>query len=138
MSSEPIDVSLVPADVFVSFMDEIWALPLRKRSRWRGFLVDTDGVKRRVHFNGDELVLKYNSRWMPVYPCPEAQCRDLTFDNAKAREQHRRLLQAYERGGQGAFQQEHDRMIDESATGNHQSKPHKFKVPTAAGEPVRG
>ena len=138
MSLETMDVSLVPAEVFVSFMDEIWALPLKKRAKWRGFLVDTNGVKHRVHFINNELVFKYHSKWMPVHPYPAAQHRDLEFDDAKSREQHRRMLQAYERGGYVAMEDEHNRMVDEAATGNHQSKPHRVKVPTAAGEPVRG
>ena len=137
MSLETQDVSIIPAEVFIGFLEEIWALPLRKRAKWRASVVDTNGVKRRVHFINNELVITYNSKWMPVHPCPNDQCHDLTFENAKSREQYRRLLQAYKRGVSG-FTEEHDRMMDEAATGNHRSKPHKFKVPTAAGEPVRG
>ena len=137
MSLETMDVSLVPAEVFVRFMDEIWALPLKKRAKWRGLLGDQNGVKHRVHFINNELVYKHHSTWTPVYPYPEAQCHNLTFDDAKSREQRRRMLQAYERGGNVAMCEEHNRMVDEAATGNHRSKTHKLKVPTAAGEPAR-
>ena len=138
MSLETIDVSLVPAEVFVSFMDEIWALPLKKRAKWRGLLGDTNGVKHRVHFINNELVYKHHSKWTSVHPYPAAQRHELEFDDAKSREQYRRMLQAYERGGRVAMEDEHDRMVDEAATGNHRIKSHKFKVPTAAGQPVRG
>ena len=122
----------------VSWMKFGHRRPLKKRAKWRGLLGDTDGVKHWVHFINNELVYKHHSKWTPVHPCPEDQCHDITFDDAKSREQYRRMLQAYERGGHVAMEDEHDRMVDEAATGNHGCKTRKFKVPTAAGEPVRG
>ena len=103
MSLKPMDVSLIPAETFVSFMDEIWALPLKKRAKWRRLLGDTNGVKHRVHFINNELVYKHHSIWMPGHPYPAAQRHDLKFDDANSREQYRRMLEAYERGGNVAM-----------------------------------
>jgi hypothetical protein len=137
MSLEIKDISLIPAEVFIGYMEEILALPLHKRAKWRASALDTNGVKRRVRFINNELVITNSSIWMPVHPCPKDPCHDLTFGNEKSREVHRRLTQAYQRGFDG-FAEEHNRMMEEAATGNHRSKPRKFKVPTSAGEPVRG
>ena len=61
-------MSLIPDDTYFDSMREIYALPVRKQAKWRGFLQDTNGVKHRVHFVNDELVFKHKSTWITVKP----------------------------------------------------------------------
>ena len=136
---ETIDVSLIPEPIFFGFMGEVEALPLRKRAKWRAFIQDTNGVKHRVHFVNGELVFKNQSKWIALKPLGDQHLNDIVgYDDPRTEEHHRRLNRAYERGGIVEVQEEHDRLVNEAATGNHRSKPHKVKVPTRPGEPVRG
>ena len=139
MSMETIDISLMNTPIYLSLMDEIMALPERKQAKWRGFVQDTNGVKHRLHFINGELVFKHHSKWITLKPQGlDELFHDLEYNDPIIEEQHRRLNKAYEHGGIVAEQEEHNRMVDEAATGNHRSKPHKIKVPTKSGEPVRG
>jgi hypothetical protein len=138
MSQTTLNVSLIPDDTFFDFMCEINALPVRKQAKWHGFLRDTNGMKRKVHFIDRQLVIKDQSTWITLKPSgDEHLASEVEFASASVEEQHRRLRRAYERGGLVAEKQEHDRLVDEAATGNHRSKPHKIRVPTRPGEPVR-
>ena len=49
-----------------------------------------------------------------------------------------RLARAAECGGESALLVEGVNIINESATGNHVTRPRKIRIPTKAGEPVRG
>ena len=138
MSVITLDVAFIPDPIFYGFMDEVEALPLRKRAKWHGFVRDTNGMKRKVHFIDRQLVVKDQSKWLTLMPSgDEHLASEVEFESAGLEEQHRRLRRAYERGGHVAEKQEHDRLVDEAATGNHRSKPHKISIPTRPGEPVR-
>ncbi len=139
MSIVTFDVAFVNDPTFYGLMDEVEALPLRKRAKWHGFLRDTNGTKRKVHFIDRQLVIKDQSKWLTLMPRGEEHlASEVDFASATLEEQHRRLRSAYERGGNVAAKEEHDRLVEESATGNHHSKPHKIRIPTRPGEPVRG
>ena len=131
-------VTLIPPIVFFKLMDEVEALPLRKRSKWHGSVKDVTGAKRNVYYVAPgKLVMKDGSEWIQLKPdCKELE-QDIIFDSPEVEAQHSRATRAYERGGWIEVGREHERMVAENATGNHHSKPHKIRVPTKAGEPVR-
>ncbi len=138
MAQEPIDVSFVPDDQFNLVMTEVMALPPRKRAKWHKSVMDSQGTLRRVSFVNGTIGYTQFSKWIMIAPLSESQNDNiLPADDARHEEACRRAFDAFETGGSAAVSQEHVRLVDEAATGNHRSKPHKIKVPTKAGEPVR-
>ena len=137
MSQTTLSVALIPDQHFYSFREEIQALPLRKRAKWRGYVQATDGVRHRVHFVNGEFVTKYRSEWLTLQPRSDKRYMDNVEYDPGLEGQDRRIDRAYESGGIVAAEQEYDRLVGENATGNHSSKPQKIRVPTKAGEPVR-
>jgi hypothetical protein len=135
--SQELAVSLIPDRHFFQLMDEVEALPLRKRSKWHGFLQSIDGAKRKVHFVDGQLVFKHCSEWIMVKPHSDQYLNEVAFECPVAEAEHNRLNSAYQRGGQEERDAEFERLANEAATGNHRSKPSKIRVPTKAGEPVR-
>ena len=142
MSLETVEVSPIPDRDFHSFRQEVLALPPRKQAKWRSRIQDTNGVVRRVQFVGGNFVYKNKSQWVMVVPMTEVQMRndfgDVYFEEPRSADHYRRANNAFARGGAPEQLQEMNRIINEAATGNHRSKTHRVKVPTAAGEPVRG
>jgi hypothetical protein len=142
MTTENVDVSPIPDADFHALRLEISAMPLRKRAKWHGMVQDANGVIHRVHFIGGEFVFKHQSKLIRLVPMTQCQMADdfgdVGFDEPGAEDQYRRVASAHERGGAAATEQEMTRMMNEAATGNHRSKPHKVRVPTGPGEPVRG
>jgi hypothetical protein len=137
MSQESLDVSFLPDAEFYCCRQEVDALPLRKQVKWRGKVQDNNGVFHRVQLLKGDLVFKDGSKWVTLKPLSDARLNIVDFVDPAAEEKFRRWNRAHERGGAHAALEEHDRLIDEAATGNHRSKPHKIRVPTKAGEPVR-
>ncbi len=135
--SQSLDVSFAPDADLYECMQEVEALPLRKQVKWHRTVRDHNGVFRRVHFLKGELVYKDGSKWVTLKPLGDVRLNLLNFVNPAAEEKLRRWNVAHERGGALAAREEHTRLVEESATGNHHSKPHKIRVPTKAGEPVR-
>ena len=142
MPLENVDVSPMSDSGFHNLRQEVCALPPRKRAKWHTHIQDANGVVHRVHFVNGNFVFKSQSKWIRVVPMTEVQMRndfgDVDFDEPKAAEFYRRATNAFDHGGSEAVTQEVERMMNETATGNHRTKPHRVKVPTAAGEPVRG
>jgi len=143
MSLKGIDVSPVADVDFQRHSQEVLALPPRKQAKWRSHTTDSNGVARRVQYLDGRFVYKHCSTWVILVPLSFLQKAEekgqLTFDDAKAADGWGRVTNAINGGDKdAAFQTVCQQMIDEAATGNHRSKTHKFKVPTAAGEPVRG
>ena len=132
------NVCLIPPICFFKLMDEVEALPLRKRSKWHGSLKDLTGAKRKVYYVAPgQLVMKHGSKWIQLKPtCKELE-QHINFYSPEDEAKHSRWIRAYERGGWVEAEREHERMVAENATGDHRSKPHKIRVPTKAGEPVR-
>jgi len=135
--SQELAVSLIPDRHFFQLMGEVEALPLRKRSKWHGFLQSLDGAKRKVHFVDGQLVFKHCSEWITVKPQSDQYLNDIVFECPATEAEHERLNSAYRRGGHEEGVAEFERIATETATGNHRSKPSKIRVPTRAGEPVR-
>jgi hypothetical protein len=139
LSTVTIDVSFIPDSHFFALMEVVEALPLKKRAKWRGFVQDANGVNHKVHFIDRQLVFKYHSKWITLKPNGDEHLADaIQHTDQRTKDQYERIAAAYERGGLAAATQEHDRLVHEAATGNHRSKPHKVKVPTRPGNPVRG
>jgi hypothetical protein len=138
MSMEILHVSLIPAPQYFALMEAVEALPLKKRTRWHGFVKDAQGVKHKVYFNSKDLIFKHCSIWVTLKPSGSEILADfIEYDSLVVKDQTERLSAAYKRGGHDAAIQEHSHMVDEAATGNHRSKFQKIRVPTKPGEPVR-
>ena len=132
------DVSPIPDPVLHDFRAEVEALPARKRAKWRGLVRDTSGVAHRVHFINGEFGFKYQSTWTKLVALTDLRLANILEADPVAKTNIIRTLLAQESGGFEAAEEELGRIIDETATGNHHSKPHKIKIPTGPGEPVRG
>ena len=132
------DISPIPDPVLHEFRAEVEALPVRKQSKWRGLVQDTNGVSHRVHFSGGDFMIKHHSEWVKLVALTDLRLGKKLFDTPGTISQVVRALQAKASGGFKAAEEELRLMINESATGNHRSKPHKIKVLAAPGEPVRG
>ena len=132
------DVSPIPDPVLHEFRVEVEALPARKQSKWRGIVQDTNGVAHRVHFVSGEFVFKHHSQWVKLVALTDMRLgHSLEFTPGTVT-QAVRALRAQANGGFKAAEDELRLIINETATGNHRSKPHKIRVPTGAGDPVRG
>ena len=138
MSQKSIDVSFVPDADFYDCKKEVEALPLQKHMKWHRKVQDYNGVFHRVHFLKGELVFKDASQWATLKPLGDARLHDVDFVDPADEEKFQRWNEAHESGGALAAREEHTRLVEESATGNHHSKPHKIRVHTRPGEPVRG
>jgi len=94
MSLEPMHVSLVPEQVFFSFMGEIHALPRRKRSQWSGLIQDTNGIIHRVHYINGALVYNKQSKWITLRPDADYFLAEIVgYDSQEAEEYYRRLAE---------------------------------------------
>jgi hypothetical protein len=137
MSQKSIDVAFFPDVEYYDFRREVEALPLRKQVKWHRTIQDNNGVLHRVRFLQGELVFTEGSQLLTMKPLGETKLNVVEFPYSITEEEFRRLNTAQERGGNLACREEIHHLIDEAATGNHRSKPHKVRVPTKAGEPVR-
>ena len=81
--------------------------------------------------------MKNRSEWLTTQPRSDNNFIDDVDYDPGLEGQDRRIDRAYESGGIVAAEQEYDRLVGENATGDHSSKPHKIRVPTKAGEPLR-
>ena len=132
------DVALIPPIQFFKLMDDVEALPMRKRTKWHGSIKDVCGVKRNVYYVAPgQLLMKLGSEWIQLKPVDKALERHVVFDRPETEVQHSRWIRAYERGGLDEADREHGRLVAENATGNHRSKPHKIRVHSRPGEPAR-
>ncbi len=132
------DVSPIPDPVLHEFREEVEALPARKQSKWRGLVRDTNGVSHRVHFIGGEFMIKHHSGWVKLVALTDLRLANSLEFTPGTISPVVRAFRAKASGGFKAAEDELRLMINESATGNHRSKPHKIKVLAAPGEPVRG
>ena len=136
--SQCLKVSLVADTQYHHCRQEVEALPLRKQSKWHKIVRDNHGVKHRVCFVNGELVFKGASGWVTLKPLGDAHLYHTSFEDPSDEARFQRLNRAHESGGTLAAREEFARQVEETATGNHKSKPHKISVPTRPGEPVRG
>jgi glucose-6-phosphate 1-dehydrogenase len=137
--TEILHVSFIPESNFFALMNEVEALPPRKRSKWHKVIQDASGVKHKMYFIDRQLTFKHNSIWIVVKPQGEMDLADtIEYANQSVQRQNERIFAAQQHGGFAAAFQEHERLVEEAATGNHHTKPRKVKIPTAPGQPVRG
>jgi hypothetical protein len=129
--------SFLPPPKFFELLHEVEALPMRKRSKWSGSVKDVTGAKRKVYYRAPgQMFIKMHDDWVELQPA-DGNTTYLNFASREAEDDHTRWMNAFNRGGWNEASREHGRMVAENATGNHTSKPHKVRVPTKAGEPVR-
>ena len=142
MSLKVVEVSPVADVDFQRHSQEVLALPPRKQAKWRSRTTDANGVVHKVQYLDGHFVYKQCSTWVRLVPVSFLQKVEenghLSFDDVKAADGWGRVTNAINSGERDAVNKVCDQMINEAATGNHRSKTHKFRVPTAAGEPVRG
>ena len=144
MSLKGTDVSPVNDVDFQRHLAEVLALPPRKQAKWRSHTTDVQGVIHKVQYLDGHFVYKQCDTWIKIVPLSFLLEKDMEgdqvrFDNAKAAYGWDRVTNAVNGRDQDAvFKTVCTQLAEESMTGNHRSKTHKIKIPTAAGEPVRG
>ena len=138
----PRSIVLVPQAALDAWCCTIQALPPRKRIRWKGRLVDSNGVASRLRYRvkGNELLPwvshfeEYNthlSQWSPVYPYEALRDELESFTLA------------------GPFAESTDRLMRQndieglcdlyaSRTSGRPRRNRWVGIPTPAGEPTRG
>ena len=107
-------------------------------------MTDSSGVSHRLRYkNGVAQVktpangnFKTTDLWVEVKPLEQAliECEI----SRSLQGEYCRVMDAKRRGGTGAMIEELTNAIQEAHTGNHHSKPKSVRIPTKAGEPVRG
>ena len=134
---------------------ELAALPPRKRKSWKGILADKWNVRQKVRWLGQArtvqmvdgvstpyefVVYKHaektcGSTWVPVV---DLAWRDELPEGTEVlmSDAARRLYDARLKGEDEAVV--FDQIQEENMTGNHHRNPKPVRVPTRAGEPVRG
>ena len=144
MSLKGTDVSPVNDEDFQRNLAEVLALPPRKQAKWRSRTTDVEGVIHKVQYLDGRFVYKHCDTWITIVPLSFLLEKDMEgdqvrFDNAKAANGWGRVTNAINGGDQDAvFSEVCTQLAEEAMTGNHRSKTHKIKIPTNAGEPVRG
>ena len=144
MSLKGTDVSPVNDEDFQRNLAEVLALPPRKQAKWRSRTTDVDGVVHKVQYLDGRFVYKHCDAWIMIVPLSFLLEKDMEgdqvrFDDAKAADGWGRVTDAVNSGDQDAvFKTVCTQLAEDSMTGNHRSKTHKVKIPTAAGQPVRG
>ena len=141
-SLRPRSIVLVPQVALDAWIVQLQALPSRKRMRWKGRLVDSNGVASRLRYrpSGNKQLPwcsyfeEYNthlSQWLPVYPYEALRNEFESFTLA------------------GPFAENTDRIMRQgdieglcdlyaSRTSGKSRRNRWVAVPTAAGEPTRG
>jgi hypothetical protein len=139
---QPRSIVLVPQVALDAWIVQLQALPPRKRMRWKGRLVDSNGVASRLRYRAKGNTLlpwcsyfeEYNthlSQWLPVYPYEALRNEFESFTLA------------------GPFAESTDRIMRQgdieglcdlyaSRTSGKSRRNRWVAVPTAAGEPTRG
>ena len=161
-------ISFVTETELAEWRAEIAALPMRKRDKWHSCVDDKSGTMHRVRFHNDHFQMRMHSDrrgremvpWVPITPMFGYPTRSQMVDafgdsyvkglegsgpydpeklkaHGEEDPNYQRLARVRD-GGDDAMMLEGTLMINESITGKHYSNKKKVKVPTAAGQPVRG
>jgi hypothetical protein len=134
----------LPFEDVKKIMNEIRALPSRKQEKWHPTMVDTRGVRHRLRFKDNMLQMKTHSDgrvdtsdlWIQVTSLEQARIDCVIARSTQAI--YERAMDAKYRAGTGAMFEEIQNVVQEAHTGNHKSNPKPVRIPTKAGEPVRG
>ena len=128
----------VPDAIVDEWRQEVNALPMRKRGKWKGWVTDKYGQRTRVRYVPDtghfenfypsHVVHQCSTQWMRIWSTSEVRAEDSHPTSRLGEAMH-----ANDDGGIMALEAEQDA----NHTGNHYRN-HHIKVPTAPGEPVRG
>ena len=126
----------VPDALVDEWRQEVNALPMRKRGKWKSWLEDKHGQRTRVRYVPDTGHFEnfypshvvHQCSWVRIFSTSEVRARDMRptsrlGEAMYANDDGRRMALLAER--------------DANHTGNHYRN-HHIKVPTAPGEPVRG
>ena len=126
----------IPNELYDGFMQEIAALTPKQQRKWKGTSTTKTGTHTRLRYSNGKLE-SYSARvhtWVPCVclsdlPDP-AEWVPQTWEGVAA------TVEA-STGIEGLTERALQRAMSENQTGNHYRN-HTIKVPTAAGEPVRG
>ena len=117
-------------------MQEIAALTPKQQRKWKGHSTDKFGSRTGLrYFNGK--LESYSVRVHQWVPCV---CTEETLENEEVIPLSMVGVAAIAQantGIKGLIERAMDNAQEQNHTGNHYRN-HKIKVPTAAGEPVRG
>ena len=128
----------VPDAIVDEWRQEVNALPMRKRGKWKGWVTDKYGQRTRVRYVPDtghfenfypsHVVHQCSTQWMRIWSTSEVRAED-SHPTSRLGE----AMYANDDAVRMALLAERDA----NHTGNHYRN-HNIKVPTAPGEPVRG
>ena len=134
---------------------EIASLPTRKRKKWKGWAKDPFGAKAvvfydaegvevpgygRVHFvkrmsQQEQAMYNMEQKTRPELPIGWQHHLPDTMNALSVRTGTGAVMDSMSPGEQSAHM---GAIREANATGNHESRNHPVRVPTKAGEPVRG
>ena len=123
----------VPDEVYQSWIDELESLPLKQRRKWKTKVDRSDGSTQTIRFEKKGFYAYYlNQR---IVCASVSQCNELREANLMSTHvQYEQMFSMDYR----SFCDFHDEQMAAAQTGNHQPRNHAVRVPTRAGEPVRG
>ena len=131
----------VPDAIVDQWRQEVNALPMRKRGKWKGWLEDKHGQRTRVRYVPDTGHFENFYPSHVVHQCPTQWVRIWSTSEVRAGDGHptSRLGEAMYANDDGGRMMSVALLAERDAnhTGNHYRN-HHVKVPTAPGEPVRG
>ena len=126
-------MNAVPDESFAEWVTEIESLKPKDRKKWKCRLDRTDGSAQTVRFEKDGFYSNYLNQRIRVITVSEAN-RLLEKEPTNTHLQYEEAFQM----NYNSWCDFHDEQMRASHTGNHQPRNHAIRVPTRAGEPVRG
>ena len=129
-------VIAMPDDEYAIYLADVLSLKPKKQKQWKRQNVMTDGSMKTIRYDGQGFYTQWLNQRVDV--------KSVSMITKLEREiRSRGPLHGF--GGQGnnyrdpvSYHADMDRMQDETHTGKHHSSNHPIRVPTRAGEPVRG
>ena len=152
---EALSTISVPADAIARWEQEIASLPARKRKNWKGNARDRMGAKCLVVYDAEgvevpgygrvlflqrmsqqkQAMFDTNQAYRPVLPIGWQHDLPQTLNILSVRTGTDTVMDFETPHAQRAHMNAERRA---NATGNHEPRNHAVRVPTRAGEPVRG
>ena len=134
MSSPPPTYSCIPDEEYDQMMIEV--TKTKKKSKWKGRLINTQGTASKIKYHDGEL-FKWHQRlhqWVTVKPLHRFTN---SFQNKGCSTIQTSFIGHVAMEHPGEFNSVFEQVVKSNTTGNHYRNK-SAKVPTRAGEPVRG
>jgi hypothetical protein len=153
-------VGAVSDRAYQQWAEEVLALPIRKRKNWTGWTLDTQGCRNLVRYAPQDVGLGVQTLFegrttaqmagvlsVPVGAWLPLESQSIIAEKA-ARHQARNEVRVLQNPatrelvgpiiGEQEFNEMAHALVAENHTGRHRPHVHAVRIPTAAGQPVRG